>query len=283
MVTRNKVLSRAVDDCMKELYSFVQPSVTWDKFMEENEIYSKIYKEHEQYRKAYYDRKKYPEVWEKVKSQYEALEWDPSKSYKECIGPAPFEFYYLPKEIMKDICDSYIYAYRIDSQQELLNTISILKEYCRKPIVDKYIEEHTDEYGNWHPGYRSYDHPDNLEKEINVILTKAVSCFGKNNPEWVEGPEYDTGTGIKLKPATEISSLSTELQDKFFEFLDMAGGFYNWNRDLNAFNMSVYLGASPYSNKDAVIENWKKYKNQDIKIDEKQIEKEYYGEEDFDE
>ena len=259
MVTRNKVLSRAVDDCMKELYSFVQPSVSWDKFTEENEIYSKIYKEHEQYRKAYYDRKKYPEVWEKVKSQYEVLEWNPSKSYKECIGPAPFEFYYLPKEIMKDICDGYVYAYRIDSQQELLNTILILKDYCRKPIVDKYIEEYTDEYGNWHPGYRSYDNPDNLEKEIFKIIDNNIPLY---------------------QPPKKLVS---ELHDKFFEFLDMAGNFYNWNRDLNSFNMSVYLGASPCSNKDTVIENWKKYRNQDIKIDEKQIEKEYYGEEDFDE
>lgn len=258
MVTRNKVLSRAVDDCMKELYSFVQPSVTWDKFMEENEIYSKIYKEHEQYRKAYYDREKYPEVWEKVKSQYEVLEWDPSKSYKECIGPAPFEFYYLPKEIMKDICDSYIYAYRIDSQQELLNTISILKEYCRKPIVDKYIEEHTDENGNWHPGYRSYDNPDNLEKEIQKLIQ-----------------EYDS---------SDVSEeISEKCCNKFFEFLDMAGNFYNWTRDLNAFNTSVYLGCSPNSNKEAVIENWKKYRNKDIEINEQQMLNDYYGEEDFDE
>ena len=67
--------------------------------------------------------------------------------------------------------------------------------------------------------------------------------------------------------------------NKFFEFLDMAGKFYNWNRDLNSFNMTVYLGPSPNSNKQSVIDNWKKYKNQDIEIDEEQIKKDYYGEE----
>ena len=36
--------------------------------------------------------------------------------------------------------------------------------------VDKYIDEHTDENGNWHPGQRSYDNPDNLEKEIGYIF-----------------------------------------------------------------------------------------------------------------
>ena len=32
----------------------------------------------------------------------------------------------------------------------------------------------------------------------------------------------------------------------------MAGNFYNWNRDLNSFNVSVYMGPSPNSYKEAV-------------------------------
>jgi hypothetical protein len=71
--------------------------------------------------------------------------------------------------------------------------------------------------------------------------------------------------------------MAKEIQNKFFEFLDMAGNFFNWNRDLNSFYMSVCLGASPNSNKQAVIDNWKKYRKQDIKIDEERIKKEYYG------
>ena len=60
----------------------------------------------------------------------------------------------------------------------------------------------------------------------------------------------------------------------------MAGEFFSWGYELNSFNTSVYLGPSPnYSNKEAVVENWKKYRNKDIKIDEEQIKKEYYGEE----
>ena len=52
--------------------------------------------------------------------------------------------------------------------------------------------------------------------------------------------------------------------EKFFEFLDMAGNFFNWNGDLNSFYMSVCLGASPNSNKQAVIDNWKKYVDKTI-------------------
>ena len=227
MLTRSDILSKAVDDCMKELYSYVQPHVEWEDFVGQNKMYSNKYL-----------------LWEKTK------DLDPNyigKSLVECIGPRPYEFYYLPKDILKDIVDNYVYAYKIDNQQELLDTIETLKNYCKEPIVDKYIDDWTDETGFHHPGYRDYDHPDNLEKEINKIIDDE-----------------------------DISQL---IQNKFFEFLDMAGKFYNWNRDLNTFNCSVYLGPSPNSNKEAVIENWKEYRNQDIEIDEEQIKKDYYGEE----
>jgi hypothetical protein len=228
-MTRDDVISKAINECIEELYTFVVPSVTWEEFKKECKEYSEKYKK-----------------WESEESD---------KSKKECIGPAPYEFYYLPREIMKDICDSYVHAYKLDSHQELLDTIETLKNYCKKPIVDKYIDDWTDETGFHHPGYRGYDHPDNLEKQLTDLIPD--SGFDK-------------------------SAIAESVQNKFFEFLDMAGNFFNWNRDLNSFNISVYLGPSPNSNKEAVIENWKKYRNQDIEINEEQIKKDYYGE-DFDE
>ena len=237
MINRDDVLSKAINDCLKELYTLVVPKVTWEEFKEECKIYSEKYKKWESERKT------------NLKSD--------KKSKIECIGPAPYEFYFLPREITKDICDSYVRAYKIDSQQELLNTIETLKNYCKEPIVDKYIDDWTDETGFHHPGYRSYDHPDNLEKEITKILTK-----------------YDDSMD---------SEQGEEIVKKFFEFLDMAEKFYNWTSELNAFNMSVYLGPSPNSNKKAVIENWKKYRNKDIEINEERIIKEYFYGEDYDE
>lgn len=234
MINRDDVLSKAVNGCLEELYTLVVPKITWEEFKEECKIYS------EKYNKWESERKINTELDKKSKTEY--------------IGPAPYEFYYLPKEIMKDVCDSYVHAYRLDHQQELLDTIETLKNYCKEPIVDKYIDDWTDETGFHHPGYRSYDRPDNLEKEINKLLCKQF-----NSPE--------------------LSGISTKVTNKFFEFLDMAGNFFNWNRDLNSFNVSVYMGPSPNSYKEAVIENWKKYRNQDIEIDEEQIKKDYYGEE----
>lgn len=241
MITRNDVLSRAADDCMKELYSLAYPKVKWEDFMEQNKTYTNTYKEWEKYKKAERENKELFEEYNKK------LDWK-DKTITECIGPRPYEFYYLPKEIMKDICDSYVYAYRLNEKQEFLNSIEILKEYCKNPIIDKYIEGK-----DGFPGHRGYEHPDNLIEEVRKILIK-----------------YDDHMD---------SEISEEVVNKFFEFLDMTGNFFNWNRDLNTFNMSVYLGPSPNSNKESVIENWKKYKGVDISIDEEQMKKDFYGEE----
>ena len=130
MITRNELLGEAVDRCLKELYEYVTPQVEWDDFMQQNKEYSEKYYEWE------HNRENHPE-WE-------------GKRIDDCIGPRPFEMYYLPKEIMKEICDNYIYIYKMDSQQNLLDIIKILKDYCNSPIIDKYIDDYTDEYGNHH-------------------------------------------------------------------------------------------------------------------------------------
>ena len=252
MINRDDVLSKAVDDCLKELYTLVVPKITWEEFKKECKNYSNRFQTWENFRKAQIKKDEFPQEWEHQKIVHP--NWE-NKSITECIGPRPYEFYFLPREIMKDICDSYVHAYKIDNQQELLDTIETLKNYCKKPIVDKYIDDWTDKTGFHHPGYRSYDHPDNLEKEI----TKILGPEAEDNPYHVH-----------------------KICDKFFEFLDMAGNFFNWNRDLNSFNVSVYMGPSPNSYKESVIKNWKEYRNQDIEIDEEQIKKNYYGENELD-
>ena len=229
-MTRSDILSQAVNDCLKELYSWATPKIEWKDFVEENKLYNKKYKE-----------------WE-LMTKDEILG---KPSLLEYCGPRPYEFYYLPKEIFTDIKDSYIYAYKLNSQQELLDTIEILKNYCKEPIVDKYIEGE-----NGFPGHRGYDHPDNLEKELTTLI--KMYCDDSED---------------------DFIGVAKEVQNKFFEFLDMAGKFFNWTRELNSFYMSVGLGPSPNSNKQAVIDNWKKYRNQDIEINEEQIKKDYYGEE----
>jgi hypothetical protein len=213
MISRSKLLAQAVEDCLQELYSVAQPSVTWENFkaecVEYNEKISKL----------------------------------PFFSKEE--NPKPFEFYYLPKQIIKEIVNSYIHAYKLNEQQELLNTIEILKKYCQEPIIKKYID-----------GCKEYKYSDNLQLSL---YKKSIDMF----------PNGDWG---------QFEEISKMAQNKFFEFLDMAGKFYNWTSELNSFITSIYLGACPCSSKQTVIDNWKKYRNQDIEIDEEQIKKEYYGE-----
>ena len=245
MIDRRDVLSKAADDCIKELYSLAVPKVEWKDFVKQNEIYIKKHEEWEDYKKAEKENKKL------YKEYNEKLGWE-GKTIVECIGPKPYEFYYLPKEIFKDVVDNYVYAYEIDAHQRLLDTIEILKKYCEDPIKDKWIEGKD---GN--PGHKGYEHPANLREEI---IKTVISV----NPKILK---------------SIVRKISSKSCDKFFEFLDMAGEFYNWNSDLSAFNQTVYLGATPSSNKEAVIENWKKYRNKDIEIDEEQMKKDYYGEE----
>ena len=228
MITRRDVLADAIDKCTRELYSLAQPKVNYDDFVEENKIYLEKEKE------------------------YYSLPKDNKPSYHEYMGPKPYEFYYLPREIFKEIADSYVEAYKLDGKQELLDVIEILKKYCEDPIVDKWIEGNDDE-----PGHRGYEHSDNLKIEIKKKLEESpIISVPPSNKE-----EYYT-------------ELSEKLQNKFFEFLDMAGNFFNWTGYLNAFNTHVYLGGTPSSNKESVIENWKKYRNIDIEIDESKYNKE---------
>lgn len=223
MKSRKDVLVNAIDECLKEVYTLVQPSVEWDDFLKQNK-----------------------EFLEKEKEYYKIPEKDRPK-YFDYMGPKPYEFYYLPKEVFKEIVDSYVYAYDLDKHQGLLDIIKILKDYCNKPIVDKYIEGELHEDGTRDPGHRGYDHPDNLEKEINKIIDDE-----------------------------DISQL---LCNKFFKFLDMAGEFFDWNGELNSFYTNIYLGPSPNSYKEAVIDNWKQYRNKEIEIDDEKYNDE---EQDFD-
>ena len=238
-MTRHKVLEMASLACLKELYSKVQPAVEWEDFKCQNNIYSNKYKSWEEYRRLL--RKKEKEGWSKEELEKFSIfpvNWK-DKSKIECIGPAPYEFYYLPKDVFKEIADSYVNAYCIDSQQNLLDIIDILKNYCLSPIKDSYIKESDGETR------RGYIHPDNIKKTVQSLLQ-----------------------AFYLDSDCDSSYVSDELVKIFFEFLDDAGKFYCWNRDLNAFNTTVYLGPSPCSNKETVIKNWKIYRNKDITIDD---------------
>lgn len=217
MISKRDVLSQAIDDCMKELYSLAQPSVTWEDFMEQNEVY--VSKERE----------------------WKDLPEEGKPSYKDYMCPKPFEFYYLPREVLKNIIDSYVEAYGFNHQKELVDIKDTLIGYCEDPIIEVYKKDR---------GYnrREYEHQEHIVKQLSSIC---------NDEE-----------------------LAGKVWDKVKEILNQATDFFNWNSYLNTFYTHTYLGASPNSNKEAVIENWKKYRNTDIEIDESKYKEE---DDDYDE
>ena len=65
-----------------------------------------------------------------------------------------------------------------------------------------------------------------------------------------------------------VSKIGEENFRTVCKLLHDAGDIFKWDSDLNTFRNTVYLGAVPSCNKDKVIENWKKYRNKDIEIDD---------------
>lgn len=171
MISRCDVLCKAVKECLKECYSYVQPEVSWEDFIEQN------------------------------------------KNYKEDDKP-PYSFYYLPSNILEDIVENYIWAYNIGSDFE--DNVELVREYFKKPVVEVYEENG-----------RVYKDLDPLVKEIGEECFNVVS-----------------------------------------DYIDKAINFYRRDPERSNFKSSIFLGASPNSCKEQVIENWKKYRNKDIVIDE---------------
>lgn len=232
---RETLIEEAIERCMKELYSYAQPSVEWDDFMQQNKLYMEKYRQWESYMRSKRNNDKQWEEWKQIHPDWE------NKTLDECIGLKPYEFYYLPQEVMKTICDSYVDAYGFDKQRDLEEIKDTLVNYCKEPIVDALV---MDEDGKERRGYK---HPNSLEKELKLTIGDMKG---------------------------------TEAWSLMLKYLDMATDFYSWNRELNAFNGNVYLGGSPHSVKETVIKNWKEHRGKDIEIDDKRYENfydKYYG------
>ena len=80
--------------------------------------------------------------------------------------------------------------------------------------------------------------------------------------KWIEGKnELDPGHRGYDHP----EPMDDETYEKVCKFMDMANGFYNWNRDLNAFyfNISNY---SPCSNRETVEKWWHEHGDPNFKL-----------------
>lgn len=98
-----------------------------------------------------------------------SISWDEIKRLsKEGVYNQENSFinqHYLPNEEYAEIVDKYVYAYGFKNRfQE--NCDAVLDYLMNGGHKDKYIESYTDENGNYHPGYRSYEKTPKLRDVI---------------------------------------------------------------------------------------------------------------------
>ena len=138
-----------------------------------------------------------------------------------------------------------------------------------------------------HPFYRQYYIPNDLHNEI---LDEYRYAYGADSTwyDYVEviedafkkglvkyGKDEDGMLTTKKIPSLE-ETIGKENTEKVLELLDECKHYYRFNRDEHVFNFNVCLGCSPTSNKEEVIEYWKK-QGVDVEIDDEEIRNEYYG------
>jgi hypothetical protein len=168
-----------------------------------------------------------------------------------------YERYYLSHEEFKHILGKYKEAYNIKSHW--IDDIEVLERYIKEGgSKDKYIEAHTDEKGNYHPGYRSYEKVKPIKEQLSDVL-EEYGLYDEN----IHNKLYDTVTNV----------------------IDTCKNFYRFDREESSFDCSVALGPSPNSCAEAVIQYWA-HQGVDIKIEERNPlllwEMDYYGD-DFEE
>lgn len=132
-------------------------------------------------------------------------------------------------------------------------------------LPQKVFEEVVDNY------VYAYDLKSKFEDHLDIILEyfkrPIVDKYIESENGYPGYRGYDYLTPLK-------DLIGDENIEKVKEYIEKARNFYRFDGELNSFKMTIYLGAGPSSNKQAVIDNWKKYRNKDITIDESVYEEE---------
>lgn len=145
--------------------------------------------------------------------------------------------------------------------------------------------------------------------EINYIVNKYIELYAIDN-QWIEHAdlvfnylknggikviiEKDTKEYVNQDPLNDVikqilinhdvldSELLEDLVDSVFNIIRNCKSFYRLDKELQSFKQIIYLGASPCSNKESVIQYWSN-KGIDVTIEDRNPlllwEMDYYGEE----
>lgn len=156
-----------------------------------------------------------------------------------------YERHYISHDEYNYIVNKYIDAYNLAPQWK--SNVELLEKYLVDGgLKDKYIPEHTDENGNYHPGYRGYENVSPLKDYIKNII--------KDMP----------GDNSSL-----IEEYSNKMNDKVFELIETCKNFYRFDREEEQFRIAIGLGASPSTDAKSVKKWWKDNYDVDIEIVER--------------
>lgn len=156
---------------------------------------------------------------------------------------AIYNRHYISKEELEYIVNKYIEAYGMTEHWK--SDVETIEDYLiHGGSKNAYVESSTDDNGNYHPGYRSYEDVAPLKKQIYNILNNTLN-------------------GINLESSTK------EITDKVMETIKNCKNFYRFDREADEFKAAIYLGAAPTANPDIVRKWWKDNYNVDIEIEER--------------
>lgn len=154
-----------------------------------------------------------------------------------------YEQHYLSQEEYTYILEKYLDAYNIRTQWK--EDVEIVEEYLNDGgLKDKYIKDHTDKNGDFHPGYRSTE-------KVPPIKTQILKYLDKYNK------------------SSENEEIATALHKIVMKTISECKNFYHFDREESSFRMTVALGASPCTNAETVKQYWKEKTGEDIVIEER--------------
>ena len=133
----------------------------------------------------------------------------------------------------------------------------------KKNIVETYIKA-------YHIGR---DWKDNIDLLLNYITSKDSV-----KDKYIPGKDGFPGHR-GYEPIIPLQDI-TEDSEKVIDLINTCKDFYSRDFELEGFNMAIYLGASPYSNKEKVEEYWGTHGRPHFTIKDFDIDRIIYSEED---
>ena len=180
---------------------------------------------------------------------------------EEKDGPI-YDRHYLSHAEFTYILNKYMKAYRINSEWD--EDVEVVEKYLSEGgTKDKYIDAYTDENGNHHPGYRSYEEVPPIKNLIADYIRSYMI--------------------IKGEPEDNIQKWAQNIAKIVMDDIDTCKNFYMFNVDEQKFRNTVCMRCSPTGSAETVKKWWKDHYDVDIEIEERNPllfwEKDYYGDE----